>query len=111
MQIPKKKLGILATQNHSHGIIPRQKEMIRIRNIDRRYERHKWKGKATLKSWRQRRCQKCQRFLTKKQYKYCLACAKEIAKEQINQSHTRISKIKGTYHGNQRGRPRKIILH
>jgi hypothetical protein len=46
----------------------------------RTYIRHTWKGKATLTTWTQTRCLRCQRFLSNKQIKYCKRCSELITK-------------------------------
>jgi hypothetical protein len=44
--------------------------------IFRTYTCHK-KGIMSLVTWTQRRCEKCKRFLSKHQQKYCSKCAPE----------------------------------
>lgn len=36
-----------------------------------------------LLSWSHRRCQRCQRFLSKQQEKWCTKCAEKVEKEQL----------------------------
>lgn len=61
---------------------------------------HTRKGNI-LTSWSQRRCKKCQRFLSDKQHLYCKRCGEKVRRKQRNTwSHLRnwlfwnINKIK-----------------
>ena len=38
---------------------------------------------VNLVTWSQRRCEKCKRFLSKHQQKYCSTCQPKIRKEQM----------------------------
>ena len=62
----------------------------------RRYRLYKVvNGKEVLSTWIQRRCNKCQRFLSNMQNLYCSKCAKKVNLENIknNESSAEFRKL------------------
>ena len=54
-----------------------------------RYRLYKWKdGKEVLVSWVQRRCKKCQRFLSNMQNIYCSTCARKAFLEAVRNNES-----------------------